>query len=105
MRHLLILKEVMHSLEADLRQRDDGKGFERSLGSSKAIEFPSTGVTGVFLSLSLHSEINACLASLSLMFNKTTSLLPESLFASLGVSRGVEGDLRGVKLVSIFFWL
>lgn len=36
------------------------------------------------------------------MFNKTTSLLPEGLFASLGVSRGVEGDLRGVKLVSIF---
>lgn len=35
------------------------------------------------------------------MFNKTTSLLPEGLFASLGVSRGVEGDLRGVKLVSI----
>ena len=43
------------------------------------------------------------LASLSLMFNKTTSLLPEGLFASLGVSRGVDGDLRGVKLVSIFF--
>ena len=37
------------------------------------------------------------------MFNKTTSLLPEGLFASLGVSRGVEGDLRGVKLVSNFF--
>jgi hypothetical protein len=37
-----------------------------------------------------------------MMFNKTTSLLPEGLFASLGVSRGVEGDLRGVKLVSIF---
>ena len=34
------------------------------------------------------------------MFNKTTSLLPEGLFASLGVSRGAEGDLRGVKLVS-----
>ena len=45
-----------------------------------------------------------CLASLSLMFNKTTSLLPEGLFASLGVSRGVEGDLRGVKLVSNFFF-
>lgn len=47
-------------------------------------------------------DIDKCLASLSLMFNKTTSLLPEGLFASLGVSRGVEGDLRGVKLVSIF---
>lgn len=45
MRHLLILKEVMHSLEVDLRQRDDGKGFERSLGSNKAVEFPSTGIT------------------------------------------------------------
>ena len=49
----------------------------------------------------MHSD--EWLASLSLMFNKTTSLLPEGLFASLGVSRGVEGDLRGVKLVSIFF--
>ena len=39
------------------------------------------------------------------MFNKTTSLLPEGLFASLGVSRGVEGDLRGVKLVSNFFFV
>ena len=47
MRHLLILKEVMHNLEADLRQRDDGKVFDRSLGSSKAVEFASTGgVTG-----------------------------------------------------------
>lgn len=51
-------------------------------------------------------DSDECLASLSLMFNKTTSLLPEGLFASLGVSRGVEGDLRGVKLVSfLFFWL
>ena len=56
-RHLLILKEVMHSLEADLRQRDDGKGFERSLGSSKAVEFPSTGVTGAcFIIEPLRSE-------------------------------------------------
>ena len=54
MRHLLILKEVMHSLETDLRQRDDGKVFERNLGSSKAVESPSTGgVTGAFLLLSL----------------------------------------------------
>ena len=50
-------------------------------------------------------ESDECLASLSQMFNKTTSLLPEGLFASLGVSRGVEGDLRGVKLVSILFVL
>ena len=57
MRHLLILKEVMHSLEADLRQRDDGKGFERSLGSIKAVEFPSTGVTGAcFIIEPLRSE-------------------------------------------------
>jgi hypothetical protein len=58
-RHLLILKEVMHSLEADFRQRDDGKGFERSLGSSKAVEFPSTGVTGASSIIeSLRSEIS-----------------------------------------------
>lgn len=56
MRHLLILKEVMHNLEADLRQRDEGKEQERSLGSSRAVEFPSTGgVTGEFFFLS--SEI------------------------------------------------
>ena len=49
MKHLLILKEVMHNLEADLRQRDEGKEYERPLGSSKAVEFvPSGGVTGTF---------------------------------------------------------
>ena len=42
------------------------------------------------------------LALLSNMFNKTTLLIPEGFFASLGVSRGVEGDLRGVKLVCVF---
>ena len=47
MRHLLILKEVMYNLEVDLRQRDETKEIERSLGSSKAVEFGSTGsVTG-----------------------------------------------------------
>ena len=54
MRHLLILKEVIRNLEADLRQRGDGKEFERSLGSSKAtaVEFASTGgVTGTFFLL------------------------------------------------------
>ena len=107
-RHLLILKEVMHNLEADLRQRDEGKEYEQPLGITKAVEFvPSGGVTGTFfLLLLLCSEIGGILtkllASLSNMFTKTTSLLPEGLFASLGVSRGVEGDLRGVKLVSIF---
>ena len=36
------------------------------------------------------------------MFTKTTSLLPEGLFASLGVTRGMESDMRGVKLVISF---
>lgn len=31
------------------------------------------------------------------MLNRTTSLLPEGLFASLGVARGPENDMRGVK--------
>jgi len=37
------------------------------------------------------------------MLSKTTSLLPEGLFASLGVTRGVESDMRGVKLVSSLY--
>ena len=35
------------------------------------------------------------------MLSKTTALLPEGLFASLGVTRGVESDMRGVKMVAI----
>jgi hypothetical protein len=34
------------------------------------------------------------------MLNKTTSMLPEGLFASLGVTRTAETDMRGVRLVS-----
>lgn len=34
------------------------------------------------------------------MLSKTTSMLPEGLFASLGVTRTTETDMRGVKLVS-----
>ena len=36
------------------------------------------------------------------MFTKTTSLLPEDLFAPVGVTRGVESNMRGVKLVISF---
>ena len=43
-----------------------------------------------------------CIETLTNMFTKTTSLLPEGLFASLGVTRGVESDMRGVKLVILF---
>ncbi|KAF8965587.1 Sec34-like family-domain-containing protein [Flammula alnicola] len=61
-RHLVILKEVIGSLE-ELKLRD---------------EVSSSG-----------------LETLTNMLSKTTSLLPEGLFASLGVTRGPETDMRG----------
>ncbi|KAF8149366.1 Sec34-like family-domain-containing protein [Crassisporium funariophilum] len=84
-RHLLILKEIMHSLELDMKQRDDGQHTQKESGSSKVVELAPGGGGGV-------SE------TLSNMFNKTTSMLPEGLFASLGVTRGPDGDMRGVKV-------
>ena len=46
------------------------------------------------------ADLTLCvLETLTNMLSKTTSLLPEGFFASLGVTRGVESDMRGVKLV------
>jgi hypothetical protein len=96
-RHLLILKEVLSSLELDLRGRDgDTEPVSmraKTPTTSKMSEFggvPATvgGVGGVT-------------DTLTNMLSKTTSLLPEGLFASLGVTRGSGSDLRGVKIVSI----
>ncbi|KAF9050510.1 Sec34-like family-domain-containing protein [Panaeolus papilionaceus] len=95
-RHILILKEIVASLEADLRERgaENGHGYEagpsdKGPGGSRTGDFglstlPAGGVT----------------ETLTNMFSKTTSLLPipESLFASLGVTKNGAGDLRGVKM-------
>ena len=65
----------------------------------------SSGVTGVLASprsLLTLLTIPVCTETLTNMFTKTTSLLPEGLFASLGVIRDVESDMRGVKLVILF---
>ncbi|CAA7260828.1 unnamed protein product [Cyclocybe aegerita] len=114
-RHLLILKEILASLEADLKERSDedgigsGGGRTTSIGGSsnatgggllsprgpstgRAVEFGSLGVT-------VGSSVSGGVAeTLTNMLTKTTSYLPEGLFASLGVTRGAESDLRGVKL-------
>jgi hypothetical protein len=126
-RHLLILKEVMTSLD-ELRAREEGSGLsaaekererKRGLGSGRALEFGgiggmsggvlgasvSGGVTGVVDLLRSSSTLltfPVWIETLTNMFTKTTSLLPEGLFASLGVTRGVESDMRGVKLVIPF---
>lgn len=108
--------------------REEGSGLsaaekererKRGLGSSKALEFSGIGglsagvlgagvgggVTGVLdwlFSLLTLLTFSVCIETLTNMFTKTTSLLPEGLFASLGVTRGVESDMRGVKLVLLF---
>ncbi|KAF9526898.1 Sec34-domain-containing protein [Crepidotus variabilis] len=68
-RHLLILKEVLASLE---------------FGGLSAPTLVGAG--------------GGMTETLTNMFNRTTSLLPEGLFASLGVTRGPESDLRGVRI-------
>lgn len=90
-RHLLILKDMLVSLESDLRSRADENGGGDVMGSTftKSI-YPTVGVTG------------GVTETISNMLSKTTSLLPESLFASLGAAGGLDNDLRGVKMVKYF---
>jgi len=99
-RHLLIMKEVLSSLELDLRGRDD----EPDVVSAK-VKTPTTSRTLEFGGISATvGGVGGVTETLANMFNKTTSLLPEGLFASLGVSRGPDADFRGVKIVSIQFF-
>jgi hypothetical protein len=96
-RHLLIMKEVLSSLELDLRGRDD----ESDVVSPK-VKTPTTSRTLEFGGISATvGGVGGVTETLTNMFNKTTSLLPEGLFASLGVTRGPDADFRGVKLVSL----
>ncbi|KAF9559048.1 Sec34-domain-containing protein [Agrocybe pediades] len=99
-RHTLILKEIWASLDAQRADAEEGiaggstskKGLDVSgrsgLASGRALEFGvSAAATG-----------GGVTETLTNMLSKTTALLPESLFASLGVTRGVESDMRGVKM-------
>jgi hypothetical protein len=114
-RHLLILKEVIGSLD-ELRMREDGPisgpsewskdGRKISGTSPRPPDLSSTmrgalsggGVTGEF-AIAFPGQITTenRAETLTNMLNRTTSLLPEGLFASLGVTRGPENDMRGVK--------
>ncbi|KDR66382.1 hypothetical protein GALMADRAFT_259460 [Galerina marginata CBS 339.88] len=108
-RHLLVLKEVWTSLEEVMvkeqgsgsgsaaekekereREREKQKALGTGLGSARALEFGGIGITA--------SASGGVTETLTNMLNKTTSLLPEGLFASLGVTRGPESDMRGIKL-------
>ena len=109
----------------ELRAREEGSGLStvekererwRGLASSNALEFGgvggmSGGVLGAWCcyrcgrSTSFVVDFSVCIETLMNMINtiiKTTSLLPGGLFASLGVTRGVESDMRGVKLAISF---
>ena len=93
-RHLLILKDVLSSLEVDLRGRDD----QSDVGTR--LKTPTTSKTLEFGGVSATVGVGGVTETLTNMLSKTTSLLPEGLFASLGVARGGDNDLRGVKIVS-----
>ena len=104
-RHLLILKEVLASLEVDLRAREDEEGsseggFGRGAGASGSgsLRTPTTSRALEFAGVSSAVGAGGMTETLTNMLSRTTSLLPEGLFASLGVTRGVETDLRGVKM-------
>lgn len=114
-RHLLILKEVIGSLD-ELRMREEGLASGPSDWSRDGRKISGTsprpdlstmrsgltggGVTGDFeFSIGFLERVttNNAAETLANMLNRTTSLLPEGLFASLGVARNPENDMRGVK--------
>jgi hypothetical protein len=64
----------------------------------------SGDVTSVVdLPRSLSTLLTVCIETLTNVFTKTTSLLPKGLFAPVGVTRSVESDMSGVKLVILFY--
>ncbi|KAF6744945.1 COG3 protein [Ephemerocybe angulata] len=84
-RHLLILKEVARrvglSTSGNVSESVSGKGNSGMLTPTMGVaSVPGGGMTG----------------TLTTMLNRTTSILPEGLFASLGVPRADE-NLRDVK--------
>jgi hypothetical protein len=82
--------------------------FSGSLAFTKAlgrIGGTGDGVTGVLdlqFVVDLCQLLFVCIETLTNIFIKTTSLLPEGLFMSLGVTHSVGGDIRGVRSVISF---
>ncbi|EAU90936.2 COG3 protein [Coprinopsis cinerea okayama7 len=94
-RHLLILKDVAKSLEGE---STNGQQKDISVGA-----FPSTPVKSAGMRTPGVSGFGAAepassggvTGTLTTMLNRTTAILPEGLFASLGVSR--DESIRGAK--------
>lgn len=100
-RHLLILKEIHASLESDLRSRAAEEADTVVSFGNTDVKTPTTSSrTLEFGGISATVGVGGVTETLTNMINRTTSLLPEGLFASLGVARGPDSDLRGVKMVS-----
>ena len=82
--------------------------FSGSLAFTKAlgrIGGTGDGVTGVLdlqFAVDLCQLLFVCIETLTNIFIKTTLLLPEGLLASLGVTCGVESDIRGLRSVISF---
>ena len=83
-RHILILKEITQNL--DFASRDP----------ERIVDF--SGVTGACRAPSCPAEADPRVDTLATILGKTTSLLPNALFASLGMPR--EESLTDVKHVS-----
>ena len=98
-RHLLILKEIHASLESDLRSRAAEEPDTIVSFGNMDVKTPTTSRTLEFGGISATVGVGGVTETLTNMISKTTSLLPEGLFASLGVARGPDSDLRGVKMV------
>ncbi len=97
-RHLLILKDILVNLESDLRNRTDENGAGGGYGD--VMRKTSTKRTTLeFGGLSATVGGAGVTETITNMLSKTTALLPEGLFASLGVTSGLDNDLRGVKTV------
>jgi hypothetical protein len=99
-RHLLILKDILVSLESDLRNRTD----ENGAGYGDVMRKTSTKREFGGLSTTVGGP-SGVTETITNILSKTTSLLPEGLFASLGVTSGIDNDLRGVKMVRFVSYL
>lgn len=87
---------MLSSLELDLRGGDDESDVvSPSVKTPKTMEFGGNSATV--------GGVGSVTETLTNMLSKTTSFLPEGLFASLGVTSGIDNDLRGVKMVSYVF--
>ncbi|KAJ3525095.1 hypothetical protein NMY22_g10717 [Coprinellus aureogranulatus] len=85
-RHLLILKEVARRVGLSTSGVVDASAQEKSGGSGVLGSPPAAGALSP----------GGVAGTLTTMLNRTTSILPEGLFASLGVPRADE-NLRDVK--------